>query len=453
MRNEAKMEGGFKIGVAEVDCTPRLGLPIMGHFRDEYGATGIHDPLMARAIVVSDASGSTAAMVTADICMLGRDQVAIVREHVSKSCAIPGENILVAATHTHGSMAPQSLYITPTAPQADIEKFARCAGDAVVKAMRTARPGVLQAGRSTEERLSFNRRLRCRDGSMHMNWEQIDPTSVVCTLGPIDPEVRTLSVNFDGRPAASVVNFALHPAILDYENSLYTGDYVGYLSEALKAINGSGFISAFFNCCCGNINHIDYADKDSPRRGYVMAQRVGYMLAARAQQASADSVPLSSGIVRVSREKVNLARFKISKELYEKSRQFLTSGPDKNFQPIDGLDLHYGAPLWVRMYEEQDKPDAVEVMAIRIGDAAVVGLPGEVFVELALAIKKQSPAKHTFVIELANGADGYFPTKQAFSEGGYEIMPGATKYEPGSGERLVDSAVQQLKTLFERQDI
>ena len=87
---------------------------------------------------------------------------------------------------------------------------------------------------------------------------------------------------------------------------------------------------------------------------------------------------------------------------------------------------------------------------IRLGDAAIVGLPGEVFCEHGFAIKQQSPAKHTFVIELANDAVGYFPTKQAFGEGGYEITPGATNYQPGSGEKLVESAVKQLKALFEK---
>ena len=76
---------------------------------------------------------------------------------------------------------------------------------------------------------------------------------------------------------------------------------------------------------------------------------------------------------------------------------------------------------------------------------AIVLLPGEIFVELGLAIKQVSPFKHTVVIELSNDNPAYIPTEKAFTEGGYETVN--SRIEPGGGERLVAEALRLLKTL------
>ena len=87
-------------------------------------------------------------------------------------------------------------------------------------------------------------------------------------------------------------------------------------------------------------------------------------------------------------------------------------------------------------------------MAARIGSVGIVALPGEVFCETGMAIKRASPAEHTVVIELANDAVGYLPTREAYEQGGYEVTPGATAYAPGCAEKLAESATRQLKDLF-----
>ncbi len=72
-------------------------------------------------------------------------------------------------------------------------------------------------------------------------------------------------------------------------------------------------------------------------------------------------------------------------------------------------------------------------------------LPGEIFVELGLAIKQASPFKHTLVIELSNDNPAYIPTEKAFKEGGYETIN--SRIEPGGGEQLVAEALRLLKAL------
>ena len=109
------------------------------------------------------------------------------------------------------------------------------------------------------------------------------------------------------------------------------------------------------------------------------------------------------------------------------------------------------------MQKNQDVVDSLEVMVIRIGDVAFVGLPGEMFNELGVDIKTQSPCKNTIVTGLTNDSRSYFPTKVSFTQGpkgftpmitGYETTPGSTRYEIGAGEKLAESAVNQLKRIF-----
>jgi hypothetical protein len=87
----------------------------------------------------------------------------------------------------------------------------------------------------------------------------------------------------------------------------------------------------------------------------------------------------------------------------------------------------------------------VEVNVITIGhDVAIVTLPGEVFVELGLAIKQGSPFRTTLVIELSNCVETvYIPNRAAYAGGSYEVTNSAV--QPGSGEMLVEAALSLLR--------
>jgi hypothetical protein len=78
-------------------------------------------------------------------------------------------------------------------------------------------------------------------------------------------------------------------------------------------------------------------------------------------------------------------------------------------------------------------------------DNAIVALPGEIFVEFGLDIKKRSPFKNTIVIEISNDRPCYVPTLKAFKEGSYEVTN--SRLKAGSGEQMVEAAVEMLKEL------
>jgi neutral ceramidase len=438
----------LKVGVGQVDYTPELGLPLLGNFRDDYGARGVHDRLYSRALVLEDSAGLKVALLSIDICMVDRQNTALMRRVIAAQTDLPPENILIAATHTHSAPAAMRLGMMPKAADAAVERFLTKAASAVLLANQQLKPSVLKFGTTRESRLPFNRRLHCKDGKTHMNWEGLDPEFVIRALGAVDPQVIGVSVEQEGRPVAALVNFALHPAILAGDNWLYSSDFPGCMAECLGRLSGNGLIPIFVNGCCGNVNHVDYSDR-TQGRGYQMIQRVGYLLGVAAREALDGAVPLARGGLSLSREKVRLKRLKITKDQYQWAAEVIRQAQDHPAHgQVDGLpDEHY-ARLWSEMYHHKEEDDCAEVCALRIGDLGIVTLPGEMFCEFGLEIKKRSAARHTLVIELANDALGYFPTQEAFQQGGYEPTPGTTLYESTAGELLTASAIRQLEQLF-----
>jgi hypothetical protein len=439
---------GLRAGIAQVDYTPALGLPLMGNFRDDYGARGVHDPLYAKAVVLVDPAGSKVALLSVDICVMYRSDVAMMRQHIASQARIAPENILIACTHTHSGPSAVRFGSLPKADDGAVEAFLKKAAEAVVLADQSLEDVALEVGYSREDRLSFNRRLKCRDGQTHMNWEQLDPDFVIEPLGPVDPEVIVASVVHQNRPQAALVSFGLHPAVLAGDNWLYSADYPGYLAEAMLRVHGDEFATLFFNGCCGNINHIDYRDP-TQGRGFQMTQRIGYMLAVDCLEAMKTQTAVEGHQIGVSSEDVRLERLRVSEEKRKWSDGVLASAAaNPALGQEDGLPDEHFALLALEMYERQDVDDLAEVMVMRIGDLGIVGLPGELFCELGMQIKQRSPAEHTVVIELANGWHGYIPTRESFSQGGYEATPGSTLYAEGAGEKLVASALAQLSNLF-----
>ena len=376
------------------------------------------------------------------------DDSPLMRRFIASQTDLLPENILIAATHTHSAPAAMRLGLLPKSDDAAVERFLTKAATAVVLANQQLQPSRLTFGTAQEKGLPFTRRLRCKDGKTHMNWEGVDPEFVVETFGAVDPEILSLGVEQESGRVATLVNFPLHPAILAGDNWLYSADFPGYMVESLTRLSGNGLIPIFFNGCCGNVNHVDYRDR-TQGRGFKMAQRVGYLIGVAAFEAQNRAVPVQGSRISLSRESVRLKRLKISEDQRRWAEGVLVKAKEQPARgQVDGLpDEHY-ARMWSEMYRMQGEDDFAEVCAVRIGDLGIVTLPGEMFCEFGLQIKKQSPAKHTLIIELANDALGYFPTREAFGQGGYEPTPGTTLYENDAGEELTASALRQLHTLF-----
>ena len=241
---------------------------------------------------------------------------------------------------------------------------------------------------------------------------------------------------------------------------MYSADYPGYLTESVQKVKGDDFGVQFLNAPCGNITQVDY--KVGFPDTYQECQRIGYLLGVAALEAMNNSSSATGdGTVHISKENVPLKTITITEEQKawaEKVMERVEKEGMPELQP-DGIPDELYAKRWLELYAKQDEVDELEVMALKIGDVAIVGLPGEMFNEFGIYIKENSPFKNTLVMGLTNGSYHYFPTEVSFTQGpegfkpmitGYETTPGTTDYEIGAGEKLAASGVAQLKEIIHK---
>jgi hypothetical protein len=97
---------------------------------------------------------------------------------------------------------------------------------------------------------------------------------------------------------------------------------------------------------------------------------------------------------------------------------------------------------------QQGEQRTTWIQAIRVGDVVIVGVPAEFFTVLGTEIKRRSPFPQTFIAELSNDWIGYLPDREGHQLGGYQVWTGFHSYaEPGTGERVVDTAVEILQEM------
>jgi hypothetical protein len=114
-----------------------------------------------------------------------------------------------------------------------------------------------------------------------------------------------------------------------------------------------------------------------------------------------------------------------------------TKNPPKFLEQVNAFKV-------LEVAAREGKSHEVEVQVIALGDEVTwVSLPGEIFVESGLEIKRKSPFRHTMIAELANGAIGYIPNEKAYDESNYEPM--SARCAKGSGEKLVESTLRPLQ--------
>ncbi len=442
----------LEAGVAVVDITPPVGYRLCGYFNERL-ATGVRDPLRAKALVMRQGDCSVA-WVFCDLIGLTVDVTQGVRTAVQEQLGIPGDHVLVAATHSHtgplyaGGMR-MILHRRAVAKHGSdscekIDYPAVLTGklvDAVRQAHAALAPMQLQAGIGKEQGLSFNRRFHMKDGSVVFNPGKLNP-NIVRVAGPIDPDVGLVLLRrpADARVLASLTVFALHLDTLG--GTEYSADYPYYLEASLRKDLGPQFVSIFGNGTCGDINHINFASAAAQPQGGAETRRIGEALAARVSgelprlktvgspRLAVRSQTVPARIQHYSAEEIAWAEAAAEK-IGTSELSFLDQV--KAYKIID-LQLRRGDTL------------PLQVQAFRLSDdVALVGLPGEVFVELGLAIKRQSPFAVTLVVELANDAPDYVPTEKAFREGSYETVN--SRIKPGGGEAMAAAAVQLLAQL------
>ncbi len=461
----AVAQDSLKVGVAEQDITPPVGFPMAGYFHERL-ADGQIDPLKAKAIVFRG-NGQQAALVICDLTGVSIDLSGAIRTLAAQKSGIPFDSIIVAATHSH--TAPdyyKSLvqYLngdkSNALRSAYVEKLIQGAASAVEMASKSAGKATIETGSVDQKTpIAFNRRFVIRDGSVQ-TWLNLKHPEVVRIAGPIDPEIGLLMVkDANAKPIGVLSNFALH---LDTVGGLkWSGDYPFFVESAVRQTLGNEVVSLFGTGCCGDINHSN-SDGVSPRN---KTDLIGKSLGETVQKGLTQLKPLKDVRLSVRSNVVPLALQECSEQdvtdsvavmkdvVAGKSVEFLKHVQAHKMLMIDQLRnkeplAGKTAPrpiLATREWSGVGESLPVEVHTICLGeDLAIVTLPGEVFVNLGLAIKQNSPFKTTLIIELANAVETcYIPTRAAYAGGSYEVTNSTVK--PGSGELLVESVLKQLR--------
>lgn len=437
-----------KAGFSKVDITPPIGTPIGGNARDDYASKGIHDHLYAKSIFIDDGSSRWALAVT-DLIAVVPEMVPEIRDLVTGQTGLKPEQIMIAAIHTHSGPDVWGLSDESKVKPEITGEINRKVAHSIIEAVNSAAESTVYYGRGENGSIGHNRRLRTKDGAIHMNWEGIDPGLIDEVLGPVDPEISVLKFeNADGGIKAIFVNYTCHPAILAGDNLLLGADYAGYLYKRIEEKYGDDVIVAFANGAAGNINHIDNYNPDQGR-GFAEADRLGSMLANDVIDIISSMKEPQQPSVAFSRETFEIPRRRIDDQRVRWARGVLDAWDGKALNLVDGLPDEFYATEALKLKELESEPYHSEVQVFKLSEeVAIVSFPGEIFVEFGLEVKQKSPFAHTIIVELANDCCGYVPTRRAFEEGGYEPTPArSSQLDPCAGELIVEKALKQLNQL------
>jgi neutral ceramidase len=417
----------IKVGTGKTDITPPLGVPLEGYYVDRF-ATHIHDPLYARAMVIDD--GNTyLVLVIVDVIDVAPTAFPAARTRIQKEFNIPESNIVISATHTHTGPVIKEAY----------EKLLETKiHDAVKLAFNTRQPAVIRSGIGHEDGISFHRRFLMKDGTVKFNPGVMNP-DIVRPMGPIDPDVGILFIeSMDGIPIALLLNFALHLDTIG--GTEISADFPYFMGKLLKKLFGEDLMVFFGFGTCGNVNHINV---NNPERlkGYERAERVGHALAASVIREFPALEKNEITELKSGNQVVMLKTPEYTEEEYDMARINARKESDLEASTPEIRE----AMKILRIENRKGEPIEAEILTFGMDKVGIVALPGEIFVELGLEIKKRSPYEHTFIITLSNNSIGYIPNEEAFEYGAYEVE--VSEIAKGEGEKMVDTSIELLKKM------
>lgn len=431
-------QGALKGACAKVNITPPLGITLIGSQGKPSDA--VMDDLYAKALVLSDGS-QTIAIISADLLYAPLEDVTDpVRTLVSKSAGIPKGNVMVCATHTHSGPEVFTRLKVPNEGRLEASRvdqgylsiLVRKLADSAVMASRNMRDVRIGTARGSLPEVLYNRRPLTDDGRAKMTFTvaaevaatrkvrtssdglarvefAFPPQEPHLTFGPIDPDVFALRVeDVNGGGIGSLVGFGCHPVcIYPSLSTTISADYPAFATRVVEQVEGGTCLFA-----------LGLAGNTVPfQRGPQACRQIGTALGGEAVKRLQLTATTSDVAIGAMCREVVL--------------------PVKQVTPAGGTAAG-------------DIPQSIttEIQVLKLGTTCILGLPGEVLVEVGLDIRRKADVKDLVIVTLANDVVGYVCHKQAYEEGGYEPDSG-TYLAKGAGEVLAEQAVSLIHQVMQ----
>lgn len=447
----------FKAGFAEKDITPDIGMEAPGNYGKSYHKT-FHDPCKVRAVVFDDGK-KRVALVGIDLLFVTRSLVQEARAEIEKQIGIPQDAIMIGASHSHSS-GPIGM----TDP-GDFENASPLVRDLVNNKSIVSNPGYTQllkkqiveavvsandaridaqlaVGTGHEDKVSFNRRLRMKNGLTYSHPGAGNP-DIIDYAGPIDPQVGTVGVwDLKGNLLGMLVNFSNHATT---NPGGISANWIADMEKTLRGATGNSALPVvFLQGACGDITQVDNLTEFQNPSGKEWSEIVGGRVGAEAyktllliRRGANSDIPLDT------RQKVWQVKRRIpSAEKVKQALETVNLGPEK----AGTTEWTFAKETLVLDAMIKVRPEVeVEVQTIQVGPMVFISNPAEYFVQYGLDIKEGSKFPFTFVVELANGIVGYVPTEEALgpSGGGYETrLTSYSNLEVSAGRQFANTGIE-----------
>ena len=448
-------------GAARIGLKPPLGLAMLGYGSRVGRATAVHDDLFAQALVISDGARKLA-ICGVDLLAIGKRIADDICSLVAAQSDITADAILVGATHTHSAPA-FNIFATPRVNakagedrDADWERaLPGKIAAAILAANRALEPAVLKTAHARFT-LGTNRRLLRADGKIQLaaNYAGVADDSAFA-LGAFRPDGSALGV---------ILNYPCHGVVLCEDNLLYSRDWMGFaldeIERGLARDAGAPPIAIFMQGATGNID-------PRSRGSFQVAADWGHA-AGRAIAAALANAPTLDAPTIVGRRidlKLKLKpvadALAIARGCAAQTEASLANHRGGEGRQLKRLRDHHQQSLdalrALEAFEQTNRRDkrvdldhgeiATSLSVFTLGDLAIVGIPGEAFVEFGLELRANAYFADTLVACYCNDLIGYLPTRAAYAQGGYEVE--SARVAEGTGEAIVAAALGVMRELRE----
>ncbi len=417
----------LQAGFCREIITPGRGIPLCGYFNPRPNI-GVLDDLFVRALLFKN-GGVTTGIVVFDLCFLSVSLIEKIKAGIKADGIKFGNNLIFSATHTHTGPYIDDFFGVKSDP-AYLEMLKDKAVAAIRQAYANLAPAELLAGSVKNNPLAFNRRFWMKNGKVLTNPGKLNP-DIVKPEGPVDTEIGVIAVRQDGRISAIISNIVNHTDTVS--GDFVSADWPGRMEKAIQNSLGYDVPVLTLIGCSGNINHLDVSNNDE-FYGYSEACRIGSGYAAivtgilkKLKKIPVKKLKVTSNVVGIPFRVISDDEVRKAKELLARVSATASDGnmTSEGLATGDGPVARFFAGQLIEFKRKcSGKSRNFAMVSIKFGsELALTSLPGEIFTEIGLDIKKRSPFRQTLPVTLGMGECGYVPLARCFTRGGYEILP------------------------------